>query len=462
MKYDFLDDRLRPERVIWYLAWPSILEQFLITFVQYINTAMVGALGKNATASIAVTTSSVWFVNGIFAAVGIGFAVLVGRRIGEGDLEGAKKAVRQSLTATLFVGLFCTLVMQLIASSLPVWLNADPALWEDATSYLRITSAVYLMSLAINVCSNVIRCAGDTRTPLFYNVATNVLNALLNLFLIYPTREVSVFGNSFTLWGAGLGVSGAAISTAIAVTFTSIMLVRVLFTKKSLPVVIPFRGDYKPDWPLLKTVARLGTPVAFERCSISGGQIVITAMVTGLGTVPLAAHYLAITAEAISYMPAYGFSAAATTLVSQSLGAGKKALAERYAKYCTWGGALFLTLMGVFLYFGAEFLVSLFTPDKEVVVLGGSVLRVEAFAQPFVALGMVVTGVLRGAGDTKWPFYISIAGMWVVRLSVAAILLATTNLGLMCVWIAMVSDLVVRGLISLWRYRSKKWLNAWK
>ena len=462
MQYDFLDENLRPERVIWYLAWPTILEQFLITFVQYINTAMVGALGKNATAAIAVTTSSVWFVNGIFAAVGIGFAVLVGRRIGEGDMEGAKKAVRQSLTATLFVGLAATLVMQAIAGGLPIWLNADPVLWEDATSYLRITSAVYLMSLAINVCSNVIRCAGDTRTPLFYNVTMNVINAALNLFLIYPTREVSLFGFSFTLPGAGLGVSGAAVSTAVAMTFSGAMLVRVLFTKKSLPIRISVHGDYRPDFPLLKTVARLGTPVAFERCSISAGQIVITAMVTGLGTVPLAAHYLAITAEAISYMPAYGFSAAATTLVSQALGADKKPLAERYAKYCTWGGFVFLTVMGVLLYFGAEFLVSLFTPDKEVVVLGGSVLRVEAFAQPFVALGMVVTGVLRGAGDTKWPFYISIIGMWVVRLSVAAILLKTTSLGLISVWIAMVSDLLVRGLISLWRYKSKKWLNAWK
>jgi putative MATE family efflux protein len=430
--------------------------------VQYINTAMVGALGKNATAAIAVTTSSVWFVNGIFAAVGIGFAVLVGRRIGEGDIEGAKRAVRQSLTATLFVGLIATLVMQAIAGGLPVWLNADPVLFHDATSYLRITSAVYLMSLAVNVCSNIIRCAGDTRTPLFYNVMMNFINALLNLFLIYPSREVSVFGFSFTLPGAGLGVSGAAVSTAVAMTFTGAMLVRVLFTKKSLPIRIPLRGDYRPDFPLLKTVARLGTPVAFERCSISAGQIVITAMVTSLGTVPLAAHYLAITAEAIGYMPAYGFSAAATTLISQSLGANKKPLAERYAKYCIWGGFLFLTVMGVLLYFGAEFLVSLFTPDKEVVVLGGSVLRVEAFAQPFVALGLVVTGVLRGAGDTKWPFYISIIGMWVIRLSVAGILLATTNLGLMSVWIAMVSDLVVRGLISLWRYRSKKWLNAWK
>ncbi|MCE5236673.1 MAG: MATE family efflux transporter [Eubacteriales bacterium] len=462
MKYDFLDEKQRPERVIWFLAWPTILEQFLITFVQYINTAMVGALGADATASIAVTTSSVWFVNGIFAAVGIGFAVLVGRRIGEGDMEGAKKAVRQSLTATLFVGLFATLLMQAVAGGLPIWLNADKSLWKDASSYLRITSAVYLMSLAINVSSNVIRCAGDTRTPLFYNVMMNIINACLNLFLIYPTREVSFLGFSLTIPGAGLGVSGAAVSTAAAMTFTGAMLVRVLFTKKNLPICIPFRGDYKPDLPLLKTVARLGTPVAFERCSISAGQIVITAMVTGLGKIPLAAHYLAITAEAISYMPAYGFSAAATTLVSQSLGANKKALGERYAKFCTWGGFLFLSAMGVFLYFGAEFLVSLFTPDQAVVALGGSVLRVEAFAQPFVALGMVITGVLRGAGDTRWPFYISIIGMWVVRLSIAAILLATTNLGLMCVWIAMVSDLVVRGLISLWRYQSKKWLSSWK
>lgn len=456
---DVLDESTHPTRIIWQLAWPTVLEQFLIMIVQYVDTAMVGSLGKNATAAIAVTASFTWLMGGIFAGISLGFGVPVGRYIGAGKPEKAKAVVRQSVIAIFLLGAVATLIMQLLAPHLPVWLGAEEAIRADASAYISIVSAAYLFSLSINICSNILRCAGDTRTPLVFNIATNVINVVLNTLLIFPTRTVSLFGLSFTMWGAGWGVRGAAIATAIATAFSGIMLLTALF-RPAFPVFIRIRDKFRFDKAIFADMVRLGSPVTFERVTISLGQVLLTAMVTAIGTAELAAHSLATTAESITYMPAFGFSAAATTLVAQSLGAERPQLAKRFGRYCILGAVIFMSAMGVVLFLGGQFLVSLFTPDVDVAALGGAVLRIEALAQPFFALSMVVCGVMRGARQTKITFVIAVIGMWAVRIPLAFLLLRTTQLGLACAWIAMASDLFVRGLIALFYYRKGTWLNT--
>lgn len=454
---NLLDERANPWRAIWFLAWPTILEQLLLTLAQYIDTAMVGSLGEKATAAIAVTTSTIWLINGLFAAVGVGFSVLVGQSIGAGDYARAETIVRQCVLAIGFIGVAATLIVQAIAPFLPSWLGADPGILDDAVAYFRIVTLVLLCNLAMQVCGSTIRCMGDTRTPLLINVLANLLNLAGNYFLISPTRTVSLLGSEVTMPGAGLGVRGAAISTAASFVVAGILIILALFSKKRpVRAKLGRKLDFRPD--VWKSMVRLGLPAAFERVTLSSGQIALTAMVTGLGTMPLAAHHLAVTAEAITYLPVSGISMAATTLVAQSIGAKKRDLAARYGKLCTIGGVVFMSLMGVFLFFGSELLVSLFIDNPEVIALGGRVLKIEAFAQPCFALSMVVFGVLRGAGDTRWPFFISLVGMWIIRLPLAYGLIHLTALGLAGAWIGMASDIGARGILAAIRLRSGKWL----
>lgn len=453
---DVLDESMHPTRVIWRLAWPTVLEQLLIMVVQYVDTAMVGSLGKNATAAIAVTSSFTWLVNGIFSGISLGFGVPVGRYIGAGKPDQARAVIRQAVLTIFGFGILATLIMQFLAPHLPAWLGAEEAIRADASSYLTCVSAVYLFSLSINVCSNILRCVGDTRTPLIFNIATNLINVVLNTLLIYDTRTVNLFGLRFTMWGAGWGVTGAAIATAIATAFSGVMLLTALF-RPSFPVSIRLKDRFRFDKAIFKDMVRLGSPVTFERVTISLGQVALTAMVTAIGTAELAAHSLATTAESITYMPAFGFSAAATTLIAQSMGANRPELAKRFSRYCILGAVALMTAMGCVLFFGGQFLVSLFTPDAEVVSLGGEVLRIEALAQPFFAISMVVSGIMRGARQTRITFVIAAVGMWIVRIPLAFLLLRTTDLGLTCAWIAMASDLCVRGLIALFYYKKGNW-----
>lgn len=459
-QFNLLDKSVPPQQIIWYLAWPTIIEQILQSMVQYVDSAMVGSLGAAATAAVAVNTSTIWLLNGLMNAVAVGFSVLTAREIGAGNQARARDVVRQSILATAVIGLTLTAIMQLVAGRLPVWMGAAEDVVPNAIIYMRYISAAFPFTMAMIVFSAIIRSSGDTRTPLLFNLLMNIINIIGNFLLIFPTRRLYLGELSFTMWGAGMGVGGAALSSAISTSFCGICLFAALFTKNH-PAKISWHGNWRPDFELLKSVVRLGTPVALERATLSFGQIALTKLVTGLGTISLAAHHLANTAESITYLPPSGFSTAATTLVAQSLGSKDKELAKRYGRLCTVYGTALMTVMGILLYVFAPSLMKVFTKDIAVIELGAKVLRIEAFAEPFFGLSMLIFGVLRGAGDTKGPFLISIFGMWVVRLPLAWALISFTGLGLAGAWIAMMSDLIVRGICCLWRFRGERWLHIW-
>jgi putative MATE family efflux protein len=455
---DVLSDEHSSFRIIWSLAWPIMLEQVLIMLVQYVDTAMVGAIGPDATAAVALTSSTNWLMNGILAGVAIGFGVPVGNYIGANKIDRARAVVRQSVLAIALFGLALTAIMLCIAPYLPHWLGGEESICADATRYISIVSLAYIATASVQICSNILRCTGDTATPLIFNVSTNVINMVLNFLLIYEPREITIFGSSFRIWGAGLGVSGAAIATAAATFFSGFMLLRAMFLDK-FRCSISLKQDYRFDKAIWADMVKVGSPVTFERVCISAGQILMTAMVTSLGTASLAAHSLGITAESITYMPAFGFSAAATTLVAQSLGAGRKDKAKSFSTICVTGCVIMMSCLGVVLYFGGGAIISLFTPSEEVVEIGAAALKVEALAQPFFALANCISGAFRGARKTKWLFMFGLAGMWAVRLPICFVLTKYTTLGLTGAWIGMAADLTVRGLVSLVMYRGDKWLQ---
>ena len=197
-----------PGKIIWKLAWPVMLEQILIMMVQYVDTAMVGAIGPNATAAVALTSSTNWLMNGIIGGAAVGFSVPIGNFIGAKLYDKARDVVRQSVIAIFIIGAVLTGIMLAVAPHLPHWLGGDPEICADATSYISIVCLAYIASTSIQICSSILRCTGDTATPLVFNVSTNLINMVLNFLLIYAPRDISVLGITFRMWGAGLGVSG--------------------------------------------------------------------------------------------------------------------------------------------------------------------------------------------------------------------------------------------------------------
>ena len=438
------------------LAMPAIIEQVMITMVQYVDTAMVGSLGSVATAAVGLTASTTWLINGFLNAAAIGFSVQVAQFVGAGDAEGAKNVVGQAIK---FIGIFGIIMGAIafgISFPLPLWLGADAAVYPLAADYFRIIACSVPFNFCVMMLSSIIRCAGDTKTPMILNLSINIINVILNFLLIYPTRVVSVFGTEFTIIGADMGVSGAALGSLIALFIVAVLFFIVIYRKES-PIKLKFGEKHKFQKDCLMAVLRLGLPVALERSLMCVAQIVITAVISGIGTVAVAANHLAVTAESLSYMPAYGVATAGTTMVGQAIGAGRKDLAIKFSRIITYMGIGIMTVGGALLYFFAPNLIMLFSSDPQVIELGTGVLQIVAFAEPCFAMAIVITGVLRGAGDTKGPFLICLVTMWGVRITLSFLL--AKPFGLNGVWIAMAIELCIRGILFMIRMYSNKWVH---
>ena len=435
------------------LSTPAILEQLAHTAMSYIDTAMVGSLGHEATASIGVVASSTWLIGGITSAVAIGFSVQVAQMIGAGKNKDARSVLCQAIKFNVYFGILLAFIAYLIGFGLPKMLGAEEALRANATAYFQIYALFLPFSLASALYSSILRCSGNILLPSLMNIGMCVLDVIFNLIFIYPTREVW----GITLYGAGMGVKGASLGTGLAMATTAIILF--LFTIKGKGVLKLTKDD---DWHFrkstMKNLAYIATPSALERITISLAQIVLTGVVASMGAVAIASNYVAVQTEGICYLPAYGISSAATAMVGQSLGAGRKDMAKRFAYLSVLMSFLLVVVTASLLFYFAPFLTGLLTHDQEVIELGSRVLKIVSFSEPLFAVSIVAIGALRGAGDSKVPFYMNLVSMWGVR--VLTVLLFTRQFGVVGVWISMTIELCFRGIIFLYRLIRGNWLNT--
>lgn len=439
------------------LSVPAIMAQISSIAMQYVDASMVGSLGANAAASIGLVSTTTWLFGGICAAAATGFSVQVAHRIGAGDFAGARRILRQSFAAMLLFGSLLALTGLLVSGPLPGWLGGDPVIRSDSTRYFRLF-ALCLPVLQLNfLAGGMLRCSGNMRVPSLLNVMMCLLDVVFNFLLIFPSRHFELGGLSLFVPGAGLGVTGAALGTVLAETVTAGAMVWYLCRRSPALKLAGERGRFRPEAETLRRAVRIALPMGFEHAAICGAQILTTVIVAPLGVAAIAANSFAIIAESLCYMPGYGISEAATTLVGQSLGAGRRELMRRFAYITVGSGMAIMGGMGVVMYAAAPQIIGVMTPVEEIRALGTAILRIEAFAEPMFAASIVAYGVFVGVGNTLVPSLMNFGSIWGVRLVLAAWLAPT--MGLKGVWTAMCVELCFRGAIFLARLGSGKWMK---
>lgn len=450
---------IRVRASVWRLAWPTIVENMSGTLVSFVDNAMVGSLGALATAAVGVNSPMLWLLGGMVSALGVGGTALVARAIGAGDRAFAQRVCRQAALCGVLLGaLLCALTLA-CADLVPVVMRADMDIRKDAAVYMRMYALCFVPHYTGMVLSAMLRGAGDTKTPMTAALMANILNVALNFIMIYQPRVMTVFGAEVYVYGMGLGVRGAALASAIALSCAGVfVLLRVTGKKSALRLTLA-REKHPFDKDIIRRVARVGMPAALERAAINVGQIVFAGMVAAIGTVELAAHHLSITIEALGYMPGNGFAAAATALVGQYLGAGMYEKARALGKRAIGMCIAVMSMMGVLMFIFADALIAFFTPDEAVRAVGAMLIRICAFEQPVSALSIAVPGALRGAGDTLRPFLYSLFSMWCVRIVLAYVLGTALGMGVAGIWWAMVIELCVRGVLLYVRFARGKWRN---
>ena len=433
------------------LSIPSILAQLSSMIMQYIDAAMVGSLGADASASIGLVSSFTWLFNGLTIASSMAFTVQVAQRIGARDEADARNIMKQGMVICLAISLVLAAVGGVIAPSVPVWLRADPSIHSRATSYFFILVVSLPFTMAANLGSRMLQASGNMRTPSTIMALMCLLDVVFNALLIFPSR--TLWG--LTVPGADLGVTGAALGTMLAHVVGSLLLFYALLRRS--PALHLRRGEklrFVPEQ--LRRGFSIAWPVAMERGLINSAQITVIGIIAPLGNVSVAANSFAVTAEALCYMPGFGVRDAASTLVGQSIGARRRDMAYRLACLSVVLGMVVQGLAAAAMYAAAPLIIGMMTPDPAVVALATRVLRIVALIEPMFAAAIVCTGVFQGAGRTLLSGIFDFTSMWGVRIPLTALL--APRYGLVGAWVAMSVELTFRGCLFLTRLLRKRWL----
>ena len=427
-------------RLVWQLSLPAILTQITTIAMQYIDSAMVGALGADASAAIGLVAASTWLFGGVTTAVSAGFSVQVAHRIGAGEDTEARTVVRHGLAAALTLAALLALLGLGICRQLPYWLGGGAEICADASAYFLTFSLMLPFSQLNSLTAGFLQCAGDMVTPSVLNAVMCGLDVVCNALLI-----------------PHFGVLGAGMGTALACALVSLAMAWCCCVRNAQLRLR--RGEahaFRPE--ILKKAFRIGAPVAVQEIAMNGAMVASTMILAPLGAAAIAANSFAVTAESLCYMPGYGVGSAATTLVGRSVGAGDAVQARRYGNICTALGGALMGCTGLLMMIFCPFVFRLLTPVAEVRTLAAQALRIGLLAEPLFGVSIAAAGALRGAGDTLVPSLLNLGSIWIVRLGLSLLLVG--KLGLRGMWIAMAIELCVRGTLMLWRQKTSKFYET--
>lgn len=425
------------------LSIPSILAQITSVVMFFIDQAMVGYLGEKASAACGIVETSTWLLGSLTGAASMGFSVQVAHFIGANDFVKARQVFRHALIVTTVLSLVMMLVAVSIARPLPFWLGGGADIARDASLYFLIFSLSGPFFQLYSLSSAMLKCSGNMRIPSLISIIMCLLDVGFNYLLIYK---------------AHLGVMGAAIGTSLAIVVCGTAQAWIAIFRNEMLSLRRVGERFYWVGSYLVNAVKIGLPMAAQSVLMSGAQIVGTMIVAPLGNIAIAANTLGITAESLCYMPGYGIGEAATTLIGQSMGAGRGDLCRSFARMTLFSGMTVMAAMGAVMFAFAPEMMALMTPVQEIIDLGSRCLRIEAFAEPMFAASIIAVCVCVGAGDTLKPAVISLCSMWLVRLTLAYML--SIEYGLVGVWTAMAIELTFRGVMLTARLFRGKWMKA--
>jgi putative MATE family efflux protein len=475
------EERKSVGRSVFRLAWPAIAENALQTLLGIVDTAVVARLGTAALSGVGASQQLIWVLTTALIAVSMGTTVLVARFTGASQVERANAVLKQSLLLAALVGAVL-IPIGFLSHPLLTMLGLTPAAVEQGAIYLQITLVMGMVVVLMFVAGAALRGAGDTKTPMLVTGFINVINAVLAIELVFggdrasgiftdwlralTHLQVTVPGLS---WVPGMGVAGSAWAAVIARSIGTVILLSLFLLPRS-PLQLWSRGSWLPSADLIGRILKIGIPSAVEQLLMSLGILIYSLIVIGMGELLFATSRLAINAVFLSQMPGFGFAMAATTLVGQSLGARQPERAWLSARLATRSALVWMSTMGAVFFFFGRPILSVLTDDPRLLDLGDQAMKVIAFSQPPLALAFVLAGALRGAGDVRFPMWVTTIAVWLIRIPTGVFLglgsvcipftsvcLPGLGLGLPGIYGALIVESSVRALLFYLRFQAGKW-----
>jgi putative MATE family efflux protein len=425
---------------VFSLALPVVLSSLLQRSVGIVDIFLVGGLGASSIAAVGIAQIMVFVVMSVSWGINVGVTVQVAQLWGAGRKGDAAKAAYQAMLLAAGAAILITFMGRSFGGTVALFLGANAEVQSILLDYTKIIFTYIFFTIAVNVLAGIMHGTGDTKTPLYATLIVNILHVAVAYPLIYGYLGLPKFG-----------VKGAAIAIVISESMGAVFL----FIRSLHKRYVTIHRDLEIKYTAM--TFKIGYPVFIDRILQNAGSLVFAKVVLLYGTAVYAAHQVGLAIEAFSFMPGYGIAVAAATMVGQNLGAGRPDHARISAHEARRLAVILMAAMGLVFFFFPYFLLRAFTSDPEVIKYGILYMKIVAFAQIPLAVTMVVAGSLRGAGDTGFIMFATIAGMWFVRLPIAALLAVVMKADIRSVWSVMILDWVVRMSFLLWRYRKESW-----
>ncbi len=426
-------------------TWPCIAELMLLSLISIVNLSMVGHLGAYALSAVGLTSQPVFISIAVFQAFNVGATALVSRFIGAKDYQNARKVVTQSLIFGVVSGTFLSILGFIFSNWLVVKMGAQGDTVYYANIYMKYMAIGTIFQSIPTAVSSILRGAGDSKSPMRFNVVSNIVNAIAGYIFIYGFGFVP-----------SLGVEGAGIAATLAKLTACVLSIYTIFNT-NLPIAISIKDSFKLDFLMLKRIVNIGFAAAGEQLVMRVGFLIYTKIIADLGTISFAAHQVCLSISGLSSNLGMALGMASTSFVGRNLGANNPDLAERYSHELRKIAVFCSLIISLFFFFGGFYITRIFISDMEVILISAFVLKIIAFITPPQNTLFVLTGGLRGAGDTKWPLISSLSGIAFIRLPLAFILVNVFNFGLAGAWTGAVIDQYIRVIVIYVRFARGKW-----
>ena len=459
-----MEENLRKR--LWSLAWPAILGNISQTLLNLVDTLMVGHVSAIAVGAVGLGGQISWFMFPIMMSVSVGTLALVARFVGAKDFEKAELVLEQSLYLAFLLGIPVFLFGWFLGDDVLRIMGARGETFSLAYSYLRVLFLFYPIRFVGFTFFSALRGAGDTKTPMKLGIMMNIINATLDYLLIYGKLGFPRLGPVGAAWASGIGI-----------TVSFLIGFYLLLTGR---LVLRLRPSWRFDLSLIERIVRIGIPALVERGLFSFYNFLYMTIVTRFGSIALSAHQIGLRIESIAYMPAFGFNVASSALVGQSLGAKRPDLAEKTVKEALKMITAFMSIMAIILILFPRYLVMPFLDPSdphysEVLRLASIYLIIVGISEIPLGWVFVLSGALRGAGDTKSPMYVTAVSKLLFRILPAYLLgfgfeipsfkvLGFTfpgftfgGMGVIAAWIAMSLETFTSAAMYWWIFRRGRW-----
>lgn len=429
------------------IAWPSAMEAILISLIGAVDMMMVGGLGTNAIAAVGITTQPKFLIMAFVLALNTGTTVIVSRRKGENNQEGARKALRNALIFSVGISFISSLIGFIFSREILMFSGANSDYINEAMIYFNIVlvgNFFYLISLTITAAQ---RGVGNTKISLVTNLSANIVNIIFNYLLI---NGIWIFPR----WG----VAGAAVATSMG-NIVSLILAVYNVSDKNNFLHINFKQDWSLDQKTLVSIWKISSSSLIEQVFIRIGFMMYAKAVAGLGTLQFATHYIVMQVMSITFSAGDGLSIATSSLVGQSLGAKRPDLAYIHGKVSQRIGMVISFTLAILIILNRSLIMSLFSIDPEIIDLGAQILIILSFIIQFQIAQVITVGSLRGAGDVKFVAMLSLLSVTIIRPILTYFLAYSLDFGLYGAWFSVVCDQMIRFYVGRYRFKQAEWVK---